>query len=69
MTLKILLVACMGCYLMGVSSGFYSRSYESVEETGTLPGDVQNWAIMIQNYISQVRNSSVASSVFYQLCI
>ncbi len=25
------------------------------EDIGTLPGDVQNWAMLIQNYILQVR--------------
>lgn len=26
------------------------------EDIGTLPGDVQNWAVLIQNYILQVRS-------------
>jgi len=40
--------------LLGVLCLAYSPAYESVEDTGTLDGDVQNWAVMIQNYISQV---------------
>lgn len=47
-TLLLLLMELNG------NSNFYSQSYESAEEAGTLAGDVQNWAIMIQNYISQV---------------
>ena len=33
---------------------FGVHRYES-EEVGTLAGDVQNWAILLQNYILQVR--------------
>ena len=46
--LKLILVACV------INGEFFSPSYQSEDETGTLAGDVQNWAIMIQNYISQV---------------
>lgn len=40
--------------ISGVKTEFFSPSYQPVEETGSLSGDVLNWAEMIQNYISQV---------------
>lgn len=46
--LELLLVVCV------INGEFFSPSYQPEEKTGTLAGDVQNWAIMIQNYISQV---------------
>lgn len=30
---------------------------EETHEVGSLEGDVQNWAVLIENYILQVRNT------------
>ena len=34
--------------------GQYSYIYQKDPEAGTLAGDVQNWAMLIQNFILQV---------------
>ena len=36
------------------SRSYYAYQYK-LDEMGTLAGDVQNWAMLIQNYITQVR--------------
>jgi len=43
------------CCLDGFSCSISFSSYDPVEDTGSLTGDVQNWAMLIQNYILQVR--------------
>jgi len=40
------------CYLLLVVSAKYPG--EEKREMGSLEGDVQNWAMLIQNYILQV---------------
>ncbi|XP_067936801.1 voltage-dependent calcium channel subunit alpha-2/delta-1-like [Watersipora subatra] len=40
-------------------SCYYSPSYQPESVTGSLTGDVQNWAIMIQNYISQLASDGI----------
>ena len=42
---------------------------EEKYELGSLEGDVQNWAVLIENYILQVRQcGSVVLIVFYDFC-
>jgi hypothetical protein len=40
--------------LLGVRLTFSSTNYRKDPQDGTLLGDVQNWAALIQNYIRQV---------------
>ena len=38
----------------GIFSSVFTYPGEEQHETGTLVGDIQNWAVLIQNYIIQV---------------
>lgn len=49
----ILLVFLLFCSSMKLYT--HATHGEETHEIGTLAGDVQNWAMLIQNYILQVR--------------
>jgi len=52
---RMYLIAFISLVHLVDSFNYYSPSYQPESSTGSLAGDVQNWASMIQNYISQVK--------------
>ena len=57
------LAVLVGFLLLPSPLASTGRGEEKVD-MGTLSGDVQNWAMLIQNYILQVKLNCVKNTVF-----
>lgn len=68
--LNVVKLLYFGLLCKFIYSQYTFLNEEKINEIGTLTGDVQNWATLIQNYILQVsfyRYAAIISSLFSRI--